>query len=93
MPGTPTTQSSEKQSHVEAPSTSEISRRTVSAPASGQLIKVASGKSGEIDLVVWDEIDWTQIPMHLTKVILELRRELRKTSASRIVLSVVLRGR
>jgi hypothetical protein len=82
------TQPSEKREHVEQPSTTEISRRQVGSPGSGQLIRVISSPRWELDIAVWDEEEWQRIPYQIREILLELKRELGKLSATRIVVNV-----
>jgi hypothetical protein len=84
----PTPPSSEKQSHVEAPSTTEISRRQVGSPGSGQLIRVVSSPKWELDIAVFDEEEWVRIPYQIREILLQLKREFGKLGASRIVVNV-----
>src|ERR1700730_794159 len=88
MPGMPTPPSSEKQSHVEAPSTTEISRRQVGSPGSGQLIRVMVSEKWQVDVAVFDDEDWARIPEQIRETLLELKREFAKTGATRIVVNV-----
>ena len=84
----PTPPSSEKQSHVEAPSTTEISRRQVGSPGVGQLITVLAGGKWELQVAVFDDEDWQRIPYQIREILLDLKREFGKTGASRIVVNV-----
>lgn len=88
----PTPPSSEKQSHAEAPSTTEISRRQVGAPSSGQLIRVVFSRDWKVECVVWDQQDWARIPEPIREILLELKREFSKTQASRFLVSIEHRG-
>jgi hypothetical protein len=42
--------------------------------------------------VVWDEEDWQRVPYQIRETLLELKRQLSKTSASRFELRVVKHG-
>lgn len=78
----------ERIEHTETPDTTEISRRRVGSPGVGQLIRVVSSPKWELDVAVFDEEDWARIPYQIREILLELKRELGKTSASRIVVNV-----
>ena len=54
----------------------------------GQLIRVITSPKWELDVAVWDDRDWERIPYQIRELLLELKRELGKTSASRIVVNV-----
>jgi hypothetical protein len=84
--------SSTKRNHEEVPSTTEISRRTLGAPSSGQLIKILQSPKWTIECVVWDEDDWQRIPEQISSTLRELKREIGLTTASRFLVSVVRRG-
>ena len=79
---------SERREHVELPSTTEMSRRQVGAPTSGQLIRVMTSKDWQMDAAVWDEQDWERIPDTMRDLLLELKREFGKTGAGRFVVSM-----
>jgi hypothetical protein len=38
--------------------------------------------------VIWDEEDWQRIPYQIREILLSLKRELGKTSAPRMVVSI-----
>lgn len=78
----------ERREHVEQPSTIEISRRRVSAPDSGQLINVIASRQWEVQVAVWDEMDWARIPEQVREILLELKREIAKSTATRMVVNV-----
>jgi hypothetical protein len=78
--------------HVESPSATEISRRNVSAPQSGQLIRVVYSRDWKVECVVWDQADWERIPDPIRGLLIDLKREFAKTQASRFLVSIDRRG-
>lgn len=49
---------------------------------------MVSSPKWELDIAVWDEVEWARIPYQIREILLELKRELGKLSASRIVVNV-----
>jgi hypothetical protein len=64
----------------------------VSAPQSGQLIRVIYSAGWKVEAVVWDQQDWERIPDQLRETILEMKREFGKSQASRMLVSFERRG-
>jgi hypothetical protein len=90
-------QSSERPSPDAPPSTTsehvethgeEISRRQVSAQQSGQLINVVLSKDWKMQCVVWAEEDWASIPIMIRELLIQLKREIGKSQASRFLVSI-----
>jgi hypothetical protein len=78
--------------HVESPASQEISRRQVSAPQSGQLINVVFSRDWKIQCVVWDQQDWEYIPVMIRELLIQLKREISRTQASKFLVSIERRG-
>src|SRR5580693_8275718 len=98
MPGKPLKRSSERpdpdalrstiREHTETSEPMEISRRQVSAPQSGQLINVAFSKDWKIQVVVWDQDDWALIPIMIRELLIQLKREVGRSTASKFLVSI-----
>jgi hypothetical protein len=98
MPGKPTRQSYERPSpdalrstireHIESPASEVISRRQVSAPTSGQLINVVFSRDWKMQCVVWDQEDWQSIPVMIRELLIQLKREVGKSTASKFLISI-----
>jgi hypothetical protein len=49
-------------------------------------------KQWKLETVVWDEHDWERIPEQIRELLLELKREIGKTTATRFLVSIARRG-
>lgn len=74
--------------HTEAPDIQEISRRQVSAQHSGQLMNVVFSKDWKIQCVVWDQEDWAVIPVMIRELLIQLKREVGRSQASKFQVNI-----